>query len=73
MITESCALQGSRISLFLRVAAVFPCLQSRAASPLKAIRFGKLVDGTGKVLTNAIVIVDGDRINSVNIGSSSTG
>jgi imidazolonepropionase-like amidohydrolase len=29
------------------------------------IRFGKLVDGSGKVLTNAIVVVDGQRIKSV--------
>jgi hypothetical protein len=28
---------------------------------VKAIRFGKLIDGTGKVSTNAIVIVKGDR------------
>ena len=34
-------------------------------SALKAIRFGKLIDGTGKVWTNAIVIVKGDRIQSV--------
>jgi imidazolonepropionase-like amidohydrolase len=31
----------------------------------QAIRFGKLVDGTGAVLTNAIVIIEGDRIKSV--------
>src|SRR5687767_124699 len=36
----------------------------------KAIRFGKLVDGTGKVLTNVIVIVDGDRIKSVGTAES---
>jgi len=59
------------VSLFLCVAALFPCLQSRAASPVKAIRFGKLVDGTGKVLTNSIVIVEGDRIKSVNTNNSS--
>ncbi len=29
------------------------------------IRFGKLVDGTGRVLTNAYVVVEGDRISSV--------
>ncbi len=34
-------------------------------SPVKAIRFGKLIDGTGKVTTNAVVIVRGDRIESV--------
>jgi imidazolonepropionase-like amidohydrolase len=32
---------------------------------VKALRFGKLVDGTGKVWTKAIVIVEGDRIRSV--------
>lgn len=37
----------------------------------KAIRFGKLVDGTGKVLTNAYVIVDNDRIQSVSTSESS--
>ncbi|HLF85064.1 MAG TPA: amidohydrolase family protein [Blastocatellia bacterium] len=61
---------GVSMGLFLCLSASSPCLQSRA-SAVKAIRFGKLVDGTGKVLTNAIVIVDGDRIKSVNIGSSS--
>jgi imidazolonepropionase-like amidohydrolase len=30
-----------------------------------AIRFGQLVDGTGKVTKNAIVVVDGERIKSV--------
>ena len=59
------------VSLFLCVAALFPCLQSRAAPPVKVIRFGKLVDGTGKVLTNAIVIVEGDRIKSVDTNNSS--
>lgn len=32
---------------------------------VKALRFGKLVDGNGKVWTKAIVIVEGDRIRSV--------
>jgi imidazolonepropionase-like amidohydrolase len=31
----------------------------------KAVRFGKLWDGKGKVWTNAIVLVDGDRIKNV--------
>jgi len=40
--------------------------QSVAAQPaLRAIRFGTLVDGTGAVLPNAVVIVVGDRIKSV--------
>ena len=35
------------------------------AKSLKAVRFGKLWDAKGKLWTNAIVIVDGDRIRSV--------
>jgi len=38
--------------------------------PVKAIRFGKLMDGTGKVLTNVLVITENDRIKS--IGTNST-
>jgi imidazolonepropionase-like amidohydrolase len=38
--------------------------------PVKAIRFGKLIDGTGKVLTNVLVITENDRIKS--IGTSTT-
>lgn len=37
---------------------------------VKVIRFGKLIDGTGKVLTNALVMVKGDRIETVSSGSS---
>jgi imidazolonepropionase-like amidohydrolase len=35
------------------------------AKVVKAVRFGKLWDAKGKLWTNAIVIVDGDRIRSV--------
>jgi imidazolonepropionase-like amidohydrolase len=44
---------------------------ARAADPpAKALRFGKLVDGKGKVLTNAIVIVRGERIAEVTTDAS---
>src|SRR5256712_4157744 len=36
-----------------------------AAKPVKAVRFGKLWDAKGKLWTNAIVIVEGDRIRAV--------
>ena len=35
------------------------------APVLKAVRLGKLWDGKGKVWTNAIVIIDGDRVREV--------
>jgi imidazolonepropionase-like amidohydrolase len=56
------------VSLILAcVLAVTPLLaQSHpAASPVKAVRFGKLWDAKGKVWSNAIVIVDGGKIRSV--------
>ena len=40
------------------------------AKVVKAVRFGKLWDAKGKVWTNAIVIVDGDRIRSVTTDAS---
>jgi imidazolonepropionase-like amidohydrolase len=40
------------------------------AKTLKAVRFGKLWDGNGKLWTNAIVIVEGDRIRSVTTDAS---
>jgi imidazolonepropionase-like amidohydrolase len=33
--------------------------------PVKAVKFGKLWDGKGKVWTNAIVIVEGERVREV--------
>src|SRR5713101_3791088 len=42
------------------------CAQEKpAAKQVKAVRFGKLWDAKGKVWTNAIVIVEGDRIKNV--------
>jgi imidazolonepropionase-like amidohydrolase len=39
--------------------------------PIKAVRFGKLWDGRGKVWNNAVVIVQGDKIQSVSTDASS--
>jgi imidazolonepropionase-like amidohydrolase len=38
---------------------------SSVLAATKAIKFGKLVDGTGRVYTNAVVIVEDDRVQSV--------
>ena len=35
----------------------------------KAIRAGKVIDPNGKVITNAVIVVDGDRITSVGTGA----
>jgi len=41
-----------------------------AAQPVKAVRFGKLWDGHGKVWTGAIVIVEGEKIRNVTTDAS---
>jgi imidazolonepropionase-like amidohydrolase len=51
--------------------AVGICAQERpGAKTVKAVRFGKLWDAKGKFWTNAIVIVEGDRIRNVTTDAS---
>jgi imidazolonepropionase-like amidohydrolase len=52
------------------LALFFLASSSTAFAATKAIKFGKLVDGTGRVLTNAVVIVEDDRVRSVASGAS---
>src|SRR5438094_6854426 len=49
----------------------FLATSSTAVAATRAIKFGKLVDGTGKVFTNAVVIVDDDRVRSIASGDAS--
>ena len=51
-------------ALFLLVAPI------DATAATKIIKFGKLVDGTGRVITNAVVRVENDRIQSVTAGDA---
>ena len=55
------------LGLFLAAFSVAEvCAQEKTiAKPMRAIRFGKLWDAKGKLWTNAIVIVDGERIRNV--------
>jgi imidazolonepropionase-like amidohydrolase len=54
-----------------RVLLVFLVLatSSTAVAATKAIKFGKLIDGTGRVFTNAVVIVEDERVQSVANGN----
>lgn len=58
----------TRIALLV-VATLAPALAvaqgKSAAGSVKVVRFGKLWDGKGKLWTNVVVIVDGDKIRSV--------
>lgn len=48
------------------VAVLLPVWQTATAVvTLKALRFGKLIDGVGQMLTNAIVVIENNRIRSV--------
>jgi imidazolonepropionase-like amidohydrolase len=62
-------LTGLLLGLCLTSGAYAQSSESSAPAE-RAIRFGKLIDGTGKVLTDAVVIVKGDRIASVTSGST---
>src|SRR5712672_195384 len=44
--------------------------ENSAAKAVKVVRFGRLWDGKGRVWTNAIVIVEGDRIRNVTTDAS---
>jgi imidazolonepropionase-like amidohydrolase len=55
-----------RLAASLLITLVFATF---AQAQAKAIRFGKLWDGT-KVTNDAVVVIDGDRITSVGSGSS---
>jgi imidazolonepropionase-like amidohydrolase len=62
-----------RIITLVTWLALFPLLfwqSSKAVAPLKALRFGKLIDGFGQVLTGALVLIENDRIKSVSAGDA---
>src|SRR5258708_37351941 len=59
---------GSVLGIALGMALVPESAFGQQNSPaqtenkIKAVRFGKLWDGKGKIWSNAIVIIDGDRV-----------
>ncbi len=65
-----------RMRIFLASVLALVCAggiraqEKPSARPVKAVRFGKLWDGKGKLWTNAIVIVEGDRIRGVTTDTS---
>ena len=55
------------------VLACVLALAPDAAAATKAIRAGKVIDPAGRMVTNAVIIVDGDRITSVGTGAPPAG
>jgi imidazolonepropionase-like amidohydrolase len=58
------------LPLLLTLCFACPIFGQVDTEDVKAIRFGKLINGIGKVSTNAIVIVKGNRIQSILSGDS---
>src|SRR6202795_2148407 len=52
------------------VVLLFLATSSTALAATKAIKFGKLVDGTGRVYTNAVIIIEDDRVQSFASGNA---
>ena len=46
------------------------CLPSQVHAQTKVIRFGKLIDGSGKVLNKGVIVVENDRISKVSDNDS---
>jgi imidazolonepropionase-like amidohydrolase len=49
----------------MRFATLILVLALPSAAAVKAIRFGKLIDGDGTIRSNIVVVVEGDRIRAV--------
>jgi imidazolonepropionase-like amidohydrolase len=54
----------------LSLSLLFGVTSGSALPKLTAVRFGKLIDSQGKVLQDAVVVIDGERIASVGTGSA---
>jgi imidazolonepropionase-like amidohydrolase len=55
------------------MAVVMSALSSPAAGATTTIKAGRLVDGSGRVIPNAVIVVDNDRITSVGSAPAPTG
>jgi imidazolonepropionase-like amidohydrolase len=59
-----------RILLVVGALAGAVALPAQATSSLTAVRFGTLVDGTGRVVRDAVVVTNADTIVSVGTGAN---
>jgi imidazolonepropionase-like amidohydrolase len=70
-------LRGPSYSSWLRGSVAALCgvlaMTSTSLAATKAIRAAKVVDGSGKTISNAVIVVDNDRIVSVGTGAPPAG
>jgi len=57
-----------RLARFILLAALTAC-SATTAEALTALRFNKMADGGGKSVSDAVIVVDGDKIVSVGSGN----
>ena len=69
----SAVLAGSVARRMCSVVACVLALSPDTSAATKAIRAGTVIDSTGKVIANAVIVVDGDRITSVGTGAPPVG
>lgn len=62
---EITSMSGSRPIILLVVVASLAALPPAVSAATTAVRFGKLVDGKGSVLKDAVVVIEGERVKSV--------
>jgi imidazolonepropionase-like amidohydrolase len=53
--------------------ALMSVMSVHAAGPAKAIKAGRVVDGSGRLIANAVIVIDGDRIASVGTAAPPAG
>jgi imidazolonepropionase-like amidohydrolase len=70
---SSCLRVPGRYPSGLSVLLTALLVASPARAATKAIKAGRLVDATGKIVTNAVIVVDDDRIVSVGTGAPPAG
>ena len=67
--TKQVATRRILIALFA-VSGFFTFAPSLALAQTTAVRFGRLVDGQGRVIQDAVVVIEGDRITRIGSGDA---
>src|SRR3954468_19693807 len=60
----------SALRRFVSVITLLLAAAATLSAQTKALRFARLVDGTGRVIDDAVVVVEGERITRVGTGSA---
>ncbi|MCU1381317.1 MAG: amidohydrolase family protein [Acidobacteria bacterium] len=62
-----------RVERYVRGCVLSLMVASSASAATKIVRAGRVVDGSGQVLTNAVIVVDDDRITSIGTAAPPAG